>query len=189
MKTELPFRTWLIDGASGELSLGAFLCGTGCSDSLAICSRGPPSDHEWWKYTCAWGTKDAVLVTAGTNRDAAWEEVLSQHWLMKSPNIWCWGSSYFLLALQGCLWQLGTISFNCRRMRETREWTDFVNTMKLRKIWAWGYIIPQHESSLFRVPWFWGLFQALCCLISVPPSPYALLIHLLSDLRNSSEWH
>ena len=32
--------------------------------------------------------------------------------------------------------------------------TDFVNTMKLRKSWAWGYIIPQHESSLFRVPWF-----------------------------------
>lgn len=72
---------------------------------------------------------------------------------------------------------------------ETREWTDFVNTMKLRKIWAWGYIIPQHESSLFRVPWFWGLFQALCFLISVPSSPYALLIHRLSDFRNSSEWH
>lgn len=139
--------------------------------------------------TRAWGTKDAVLLTAGKKRDAAWGEVVSQHWLMRSPNIWRCGSSYFPLALQGCLGQLGTISFNCRRMRETREWTDFVNTMKLRKIWAWGYIIPQHESSLFRVPWFWGLFQALCFLISVPPSLYAVLIHLLSDLRNSSEWH
>lgn len=76
MKTELPFRTRLIDGASGDLSLRAFLCGTGCSDCLAICTGGPPTDHE---HTCARGTKDAVLVAAGTNRDAAWGEVLSQH--------------------------------------------------------------------------------------------------------------
>ena len=46
MKTEFPFRTRLIDGASGELSLGACLCGTGCSDSLAMRTGGPPSDHE-----------------------------------------------------------------------------------------------------------------------------------------------